>query len=59
MTWVDIVVIAAAVVIVGLFFGVRFWRKKTGRSKGCGCCSDCSSCSYCSSGSSAKPQKEE
>ena len=44
---IDIIIIIAAVAIVGSFVGIGIWRKKTGRSKGCGC--DCGSCSSCPS----------
>ncbi len=47
MTWVDIVVLVFAVATVGSFFGVRLWRKKTGKSRGCGCSCDGSGCSSC------------
>ena len=58
MTWIDIVVLVLAVAIVGLFFGVRFYRKKTGKYKGCGGCSDCSACSSCNRCTSKKEEKE-
>ncbi len=48
---IDIIIIVSAVAIVGSFVGVAIWRKKTGRSKGCGfgCDCDCSRCSACPS----------
>ncbi len=46
---VDIIILIAAVAIVGSFVAVAIWRKKTGRSKGCGCGCDCGSCSGCPS----------
>ena len=47
MTLTDIIILIAAIAIVGGFVGISIWRKKTGRSKGCGCDCDCSSCSLC------------
>ncbi len=55
MSPVDIIILIAAVAIVGGFIAVAIWRKKTGRSKGCGYCCDCDSCSNCPS---AKKDKE-
>ena len=55
MNPVDIVILIAAVAIVGGFIAVAIWRKKTGRSKGCGCGYDCGSCSGCPS---ARKDKE-
>ena len=55
MSPIDIIIIIAAVAIVGSFVGIAIWRKKTGRSKGCGCGCDCGSCSGCPS---AKQDKE-
>ncbi len=49
MNPIDIMIIVAAVAIVGGFVAVAIWRKKTGRSKGCGCGCDCGSCSACPS----------
>jgi hypothetical protein len=55
MNPVDIIILIAAVAIVGGFIAVAIWRKKTGRSKGCGCGYDCGSCSGCPS---ARKDKE-
>lgn len=55
MSPLDIIILIAAVAIVGVFIAVAIWRKKTGRSKGCGCGYDCGSCSGCPS---ARKDKE-
>ena len=55
MNPLDIIILIAAVAIVGGFVAVAIWRKKTGRSKGCGCGCDCGSCSGCPS---ARKDKE-
>ena len=52
---IDIIILIAAVAIVGSFVGIGIWRKKTDRSKGCGCGCDCGSCSGCPS---AKKDKQ-
>ena len=46
---IDIIIIVAATAIVVGFIALAIWRKKTGRSKGCGCACDCSSCLGCPS----------
>ena len=55
MGFVDIIVLVAAVASILSFIGVTIWKKKTGRSNGCGC--DCDGCSY-SSCPSAKITQE-
>ena len=38
---IEIVIIIAAVLIVGLVIGVAIWKKATGRKSDCGCGGNC------------------
>lgn len=59
MTPIDIIIIVSAAAIVGSFVGVAIWRKKTGKSKGCGYCDYCDcACSSCSACPSKKENKK-
>lgn len=44
---IEIVIIIAAVLIVGLVIGVAIWKKATGRKSDCGCGGNCSGCRGC------------
>lgn len=44
---IEIVIIIAAVLIVGLVIGVSIWKKATGRKSDCGCGGNCSGCRGC------------
>ncbi len=40
----EIILIVAAVLVVGLVIGIAIWKKATGRKSDCGCGGNCSCC---------------
>ncbi len=55
---IEIIIIVAAVLVVGLVIGIAIWRKATGRKSDCGCGGNCSCCGG-NCGSRKKPDKHK